>query len=284
MAIPNKELSEIQEFYDSVYYRDTVANDAVPTHYRRLAERLSTGQGTQVLDVACGTVTWLRAVQERGASAAGVDLSKRAIELCHRALPDGEFYCSPAEHLPFSDQRFDIVSCLGSLEHFVDPVAALREMVRVAKPDATFILLVPNKDFLTRRLGLYHGTHQTAAEEVVRTLDEWRTLFARAGLTVEERWKDLRMLNRAWVMLSGPLLAPNRLAQAIMLAVWGLASCLAVSGLSPVCSTSPALICSRLSRVPGIRPGNAVQDAAGVKPDAVLWIRVLSENSGAIAA
>ena len=223
MTFPDEELAQIQEFYDSVYYGDSAANQSVPAHYRNLAERLAIGRGTRIVDVACGTGTWLRAAHQRGASVAGIDISSKAIELCRQTLPDGEFHCGPAERLPFPDQYFDLVSCLGSLEHFVDPLAALREMVRVAKPDSAFILLVPNKDFLTRRLGLYGGTHQTVAKEVVRTLEEWRILFAQAGLTIEERWKDLHMLNRSWVMQSGPPLAPLRLAQAVMLAFWPLA-------------------------------------------------------------
>lgn len=223
MTSPDEELAQIQEFYDSVYYRNPAASDAVPAHYHRLAERLAIRQRTQVLDVACGTGTWLRAAHQRGASVAGIDLSSRAIEICRQTLPNGDFHCGPAERLPFPNGQFDLVSCLGSLEHFVDPLAALREMVRVAKPGAQFILLVPNKDFLTRRLGLYRGTQQTAAKEVVRTLTEWQALFAQAGLAIEERWKDLHMLNRSWVMQSGTLLAPVRLAQAVMLAFWPLA-------------------------------------------------------------
>lgn len=222
MTSPDEELAQIQEFYDSVYYRTPAATVAVPAHYRRLAERLAIRQGTQVLDVACGTGTWLQAAHQRGAAVAGIDLSSRAIEICRQTLSDGAFHCGPAERLPFPDRHFDLVSCLGSLEHFVDPLAALREMVRVAKPGAAFILLVPNKDFLTRRLGLYHGTQQTAAKEVVRTLEEWKTLFEQAGLAIEERWKDLHMLNPSWVMQSGPLLAPVRFAQAVMLAFWPL--------------------------------------------------------------
>lgn len=84
----------------------------------------------------------------------GVDLSEKAITVCKTALLQGDFYSTPAEDLPFEENRFDVVTCLGSLEHFVDPGKALKEMVRVAKNDAIFLLLVPNADFLMRRLGL----------------------------------------------------------------------------------------------------------------------------------
>ena len=127
----------------------------------------------QVLDVACGVGNWLLACKQLGASTSGVDLSERAIAACKSVMPEGDFYAGPAESLPFEDERFDVVTCLGSLEHFVDPGNALKEMLRVAKDNATFLLLVPNADFLTRRLGFFTGTDQVDAKEEVRTLDEW---------------------------------------------------------------------------------------------------------------
>lgn len=82
MTSPDEELAKIQDLYDSVYYRNPAASEAVPAHYRKLAERLAIRQGTQVLDVACSTGTWLRATHQRGAAVAGIDLSGRAIEIC----------------------------------------------------------------------------------------------------------------------------------------------------------------------------------------------------------
>jgi hypothetical protein len=93
-------------------------------------------------------------------------------------------------------------------------------MVRVAKPDATFVLLVPNKDFLTRRLGLYSGTYQVDAKEEVRTLSEWQRLFNEAGLVVEERWRDLHVLSWSWIASGAWYAIPLRAFQALALALW----------------------------------------------------------------
>ena len=137
-------------------------------------------------------------------------------------MPDGEFYAQAAEELPFADNRFDMVTCLGSLEHFVRPVQAMQEMSRVAKDSARFILLVPNADFLTRKLGLFGGTYQVDAKEVVRTLDEWNDLFNQAGLTVEKRWKDLHVISWRWVKKGKWFMIPVRFVQALMLFFWPL--------------------------------------------------------------
>lgn len=212
----------IREYYDRVYHHGAGVTTRVPVHYRRLARRFESWQGKRLLDVGCGTGAWMRATADCGATAAGLDISSVALEACRRALPDAELHCGPAEKLPFADGQFDFVSCLGSLEHFLDPQAALREMIRTAKPDARFLLLVPNSDFLTRRLGLYAGTRQAAAREEVRSLQEWQELFSSVGLRVGKRWKDLHVFSAAWIA-SGPVYQwPLRFAQAVALPFWPL--------------------------------------------------------------
>ena len=214
-------LEGIKSFYDTVYYSDSRPKPP-GRHDRALARKIGVQKGHQVLDVACGTGQWLQACHLIGAVPCGVDLSERAISTCRNVMPGGEFYAQAAETLPFADKRFDIITCLGSLEHFVQPDQALKEMIRVAKDNAFFVLLVPNSDFLTRKLGLYKGTYQVDAREIVRSLDEWNRLFEDAGLYVTERWKDLHVLSWDWIKASGWLQIPIRALQAVVLPLWPL--------------------------------------------------------------
>jgi ubiquinone/menaquinone biosynthesis C-methylase UbiE len=215
-------LSELRTFYDSKYYSQVRPITSVSPHLRRLANKIGIKENQQVLDVACGTGNWLLACKELGAVTYGVDLSEKAIAACKEVMSVGEFHSTSAEELPFGNKIFDVVTCLGALEHFVDPHKALLEMVRVAKDDAKFLLLVPNADFLTRRLGLFSGTHQTDVKEEVRTLDEWQKLFEEAGFEVERRWPDLHVLSWSWISANGLSSIPLRAAQALALTIWPL--------------------------------------------------------------
>jgi len=219
---PEDELSEIKSFYDDVYYADADKPMQASAHLKRLARKVDVRSGNEVLDVACGLGEWLSVCSEAGALVCGVDLSERAIAACEKHMPDGEFHAMPAEKLPFESSRFDLVSCLGSLEHFVEPVISLQEMVRVANDDAKFLILVPNADFLTRKLGLFGGTYQKDAKEVVRTIEEWQGLFEQAGLRVTRKWKDLHILSWGWILMNGWRRAPFRILQAVALPLWPL--------------------------------------------------------------
>ncbi len=217
------EQKEIRRFYNSVYYKNATARPSRSRHYTRLAIKINIQAKQNVLDVACGNGKWLLAVKERGGIPAGIDLSEKAINICKSIIPDGEIYAGSAEALPFEDNKFHFVTCLGALEHFTDPLKALREMIRTAKDDAVFLLLVPNKDFLTRKLGLFSGTGQSEIREEVKTLEEWRELFETAGLKVIKRWKDLHVLAWSWINARRWYHVPLRAAQALALVVWPLA-------------------------------------------------------------
>jgi len=218
-----KDQIEIRKYYNSVYYKNVALKPHTLKHYTRLASKLNIQAGHHVLDVACGTGTWLLSVQECGGIPAGIDLSEKAIEICKSAIPEGEFYAGSAETLPFDKGKYDVITCLGALEHFINPGKALQEMKRTAKDDAVFLVLVPNKDFLTRRLGLFGGTGQSDVREEVRTLAEWQALLETAGLEVIKRWKDLHVLSWPWINAGKWYHIPLRAAQALALVAWPLA-------------------------------------------------------------
>ena len=216
------EHERVAKFYDDVYYKGAEAGASPSWHLKRLSTRLGVSSGWSVLDVACGAGGWLAVVAASGATVSGIDISERAVSICRQRMPHGEFHTGPAEVLPFPDGSYDLVTCLGSLEHFLDQPAALAEMVRVMKPGGKVVILVPNAGFPTYRLGLYKGTQQQAVRETIRPLSEWKNMLNASGLVVKERWKDLHVLDRTWIFRKPWILSPLRLLQALALSIWPL--------------------------------------------------------------
>jgi SAM-dependent methyltransferase len=48
------------------------------------------------------------------------------------------------EHLPFTDDSFDVVVSVWVLEHVKEPLKMLREVARVLRPGGHFVFLTPN--------------------------------------------------------------------------------------------------------------------------------------------
>lgn len=113
-------------------------------------ERMEIGAGAAVLDVGCGpatdTLTLASLVGPRG-QVAGVDQDAAMVaEADRRAAAAGvadrvEHRQGDATALPFEDDRFDAVRSERLLMHLPDPEAALREMVRVARPGGRIVVL-----------------------------------------------------------------------------------------------------------------------------------------------
>jgi ubiquinone/menaquinone biosynthesis C-methylase UbiE len=109
--------------------------------------------GASVLEVSVGTgANWSHL--NRKADFYGLDLSAGMLARClHRArrLKLRFQLCQGlAEHLPYPSSAFDCVFHMGGINFFTDPGAALREMVRVAKPGSRLVVADETEDLAQR--------------------------------------------------------------------------------------------------------------------------------------
>jgi SAM-dependent methyltransferase len=142
-----------------------------------------------VLDVATGGGHVARRLREAGCKVVTCDPAPgmQADVICR------------AEDLPFAHESFDVVTCRVAAHHFEDPGAALREFARVTRE----LVLVADNLFLgesgEEADRLRDPTHVRNYSE-----DEWRELFAQAGLEVEEFEREDKSVDlEAWLERAG---------------------------------------------------------------------------------
>jgi SAM-dependent methyltransferase len=153
-----------------------------------LLDLLGARPGMRLLDVACGEGQLLRYAAAMGVDAHGVDLSD--IALTRAAAGSGRVRLAAAngEQLPYADATFDLVTNLGSLEHYEDPAQGAAEMARVLAPNGLVCLHVPNT-FGLRWSVMYawrHGRIHDDGQPIQRygTRDQWTRLLESASLRV----------------------------------------------------------------------------------------------------
>lgn len=169
------------------------------TERRKMVDLLAARPGSRVLEVAAGTGANLpflsRAVGPAGEIVA-VDLSMAMIRVAQRRArglgTPVHFVRADACHLPFADATFDAVFHFGGLNMFGDVKAALREMVRVAKPGAVIVAgdegmsEARRKTWLGRRVGRMNSLNLCRPPFAAVPWDEiqgfqlhwtWRELF-----------------------------------------------------------------------------------------------------------
>lgn len=151
--------------------------------------------GDRVLDVACGTGVLAREVASRTGSAervTGLDPSAGMLEVAGQLAPAIDWKRGTAERMPFADGSFDAVVSQFGLMFFDDPGEALREALRVLRPDGRLAFAVwdslDNNPAYADEVALLEREAGTQAAEPVRMpfvlgdRDKLTALFAEAGV------------------------------------------------------------------------------------------------------
>ncbi|MFL5982714.1 MAG: class I SAM-dependent methyltransferase [Gaiellaceae bacterium] len=161
-----------------------------PTHregpdLELLVEWCEPGHDVKVLDVATGGGHVARRLREEDCTVVTVD----------PAPGMKADVVAPADHLPFEDGSFDVVTCRIAPHHFPDIRSAVQEMARVSNR----LLVIEDN--------LFRGEHVEEAERLrdpthVRCYseDEWREFVTDAGFEVEQvEHFDRRQNVDAWL-------------------------------------------------------------------------------------
>jgi ubiquinone/menaquinone biosynthesis C-methylase UbiE/uncharacterized protein YbaR (Trm112 family) len=119
-----------------------------------ILKHLPEQDGLKLLDVAIGDGVY-HAWLPRDWSVVGIDVSSSQLAANQRRNPDRDLrlILGEAETLPFQDHYFDAVLSIGGFNHFNDPEASLREMVRVARPGAPIVISDELPNLTDRMLG-----------------------------------------------------------------------------------------------------------------------------------
>lgn len=115
---------------------------------RRLVAMANVRPGMRVLDLACGTGDITFAVREAGASAVGLDITARMVELAcakRSSASTPSFLVGDMMHLPFADGSFDVVTTGYGIRNVPVIAAALAEIRRVLRPDGVLLSLDFNR-------------------------------------------------------------------------------------------------------------------------------------------
>jgi demethylmenaquinone methyltransferase / 2-methoxy-6-polyprenyl-1,4-benzoquinol methylase len=131
--------------FDAVARRYDLTNDVLSLgqdrRWRRdVIEAVAPERGDLVLDLAAGTGTSSEPFVERGATVVPCDFSLGMLQVGKRARPALAFTAGDATRLPFAEDTFDAVTISFGLRNIVDPLAGLREMLRVVRPGGRLVV------------------------------------------------------------------------------------------------------------------------------------------------
>lgn len=106
------------------------------------------GPNDIVLDLGCGEGNLLEFCANQGSMVIGVENHSPTLEAARKRLETAGdrvtlALATDGSPIPVADDSATVVLCTEVLEHVADPEETVRELIRVGKPNATFVFSVP---------------------------------------------------------------------------------------------------------------------------------------------
>ena len=108
--------------------------------FNAVLDQLDIKAGTRLLDVGCGSGVAAALALERGVEVNGLDATPELLAFARKRAPGAEFRHGEMEALPYPDDAFDVITGFNSFQYAADPVNALREARRVARPGGSVMI------------------------------------------------------------------------------------------------------------------------------------------------
>ena len=150
--------------YDKYGTRNPIARALQRGFERNLDDLFGSVEPSSLLDVGCGegvlTQRWARALEPRRVVGIDLDDPLIAAEWQRHRSSNLTYVAQRAEHLPFAEGEFDLVTAIEVLEHVPDPGHTVAEMARCAE---RHVLVSVPREPLWRAVNMARGAY-------------WRTL------------------------------------------------------------------------------------------------------------
>lgn len=109
--------------------------------YDAVFDACGVGRDTRYCDVGCGSGMAAMLASGRGAVVSGLDAAESLLAIARSRVPSGDFRVGDLEELPFPDAQFDLVTGFNAFQFAADPIRALAEARRIAKPDGHIVVM-----------------------------------------------------------------------------------------------------------------------------------------------
>ena len=237
--------ARVHDLFSRIAPRYDLINDlqsfGLHRYWKRRVVQLARPQyGHRALDVCCGTGDLALALARRGAQVTGLDFSERMLEVAqgrtagvrsseaqagpasaqaaHYASPGPHFIRADAQHIPFRDESFDLVTVGYGLRNLASWERGLKEMQRVLKPGGRLVVLDFGKPENALWRGLYFGYLRLfvpvlgwlfcgSADAYGYILESLKAYPAQQG--VAEEMRTLGLINVRIVSLLGGVMSIN---------------------------------------------------------------------------
>lgn len=121
-------------------------------YYAHIINLLNPEKNRKILDVGYGRGFFLKSIEEKELKLYGIDFCDGAIESASKIIKNAKLFTGDIHQTNFKDKEFDYITCLGVIEHLIEPSKGVKEIVRILKDDGTVIFTIPNSYYASINL------------------------------------------------------------------------------------------------------------------------------------
>ncbi len=148
MMTNNFKISEVTKFWDNIAEEyDRINKNIGQAHYQRFTESikyLNIKNGDRLLNIWSRTgnaLPYLKKIANLDID--NLEASPIMIKIAKNKFPQDKFYTTDLTNLDYSDNYFDAILSLETLEHSPQPQKLLNEFYRVLKPGKFLVMSLP---------------------------------------------------------------------------------------------------------------------------------------------
>lgn len=146
--------------------------------------------GRAFLDAACGTgeIIFRLSRDYPEINFTGIDFTEAMVKIArqkNKERPNVKILNADVTRLPFKDQSFDFIICSDALHHFSDPESSIKELSRVSRKGAVFLLADPASNNFRQRILLEIFARLLERANKYFSLDEAKNLLRQEGFEVK---------------------------------------------------------------------------------------------------
>lgn len=165
---------DIQRLYNEKYFSN---RSRFPMWQRRAEFIIEKFHPKTVLDVGCAYGELVKALNDKGVNAYGIEGADYAISKCHSSIKSKLFKVNlNSDPFPFEDKTFDVVGSFYSVEHIHNIDFFANELFRTLKDEGSAWFLTPNKGEEGRSL----------MDVFTNTFENWKKIFEKHNFQVTE--------------------------------------------------------------------------------------------------
>jgi 2-polyprenyl-3-methyl-5-hydroxy-6-metoxy-1,4-benzoquinol methylase len=116
--------------------------------YAKTIKKLCLDKESIILDIGCGAGIYTRFLHKIGYKAFAIDYSEKVVSKALYMSDNsyrGKFLVAEAEAVPFKDNSFDHVVCIGLFQSLESTLSTIKEIYRIIKPNGTACVMTLNR-------------------------------------------------------------------------------------------------------------------------------------------